>query len=165
MKTALLTLAALAFAAPAFAQVDHSEMDHSKMGHGDMDHAQMDHGQMDHGDHAGHDRAEDAHAGHAMPSGAVLLSRTPKIDAALAAGGEPIVANVLGAVCDFCAKAMNKTFGKRDDVAAVHVDLDAKTLNLVMVPGSTMTDEALRKLVKKSGYKVDTIARGAELAS
>ena len=160
MKTALLTVAALVFAAPAFAQVDHSKMDH-----GNMDHAQMDHGTMNHGDHAGHDHASDAHAGHGMPSGAVMLSRTPDIDAALAAGGEPIVANVLGAVCDFCAKAMNKTFGKRDDVAAVHVDLDAKTLNLVMRPGAVMTDKQLRKLVKRSGYKVDTIARGAALAS
>ena len=89
------------------------------------------------------------------------LANTPELTAALAQGGEPIVAKVLGAVCDFCAKAMNKTFGKRDDVAAVYVDLDAKTLNLVLAPGATMTDKTLRKAVKKSGYKVDTIARGA----
>jgi len=55
---------------------------------------------------------------------------------------------------------MNKTFGKRDDVAAVYVDLDAKTLNLVMSPGASMDDDTLRKLVKKAGYKVDTILRG-----
>ena len=88
------------------------------------------------------------------------LANTPELAQALAQGGEPIVAKVLGAVCDFCAKAMNKTFGKRDDVAAVYVDLDAKTLNLVMVPGASMDDAALSKLVKKAGYKVDVIARG-----
>lgn len=94
-----------------------------------------------------------------MESG-LKLANAPHLTAALAAGGEPVVAKVLGAVCDFCAKAMNKTFGKRDDVAAVYVDLDTKTLNLVLKPGATMTDKALRKAVKKSGYKVDTIARG-----
>ena len=46
-------------------------------------------------------------------------------------------------------------------VAAVYVDLDAKTLNLVLRPGAEMSDETLRKAVKKSGYKVDSIARGA----
>ena len=88
------------------------------------------------------------------------LADTPELIEAVALGGEPIVAKVLGAVCDFCAKAMNKTFGKQEDVAAVYVDLDAKTLNLVMIPGASMDDETLRKLVKKSGYKVDIIARG-----
>lgn len=88
------------------------------------------------------------------------LADTPELIKAVALGGEPIVAKVLGAVCDFCAKAMNKTFGKREDVAAVYVDLDAKTLNLVMIPGASMDDETLRKLVKKAGYKVDIIARG-----
>ena len=88
------------------------------------------------------------------------LADTPELTQALAQGGEPIVAKVLGAVCDFCAKAMNKTFGKRDDVAAVYVDLDTKTLNLVMTPGTTLNDETLHKLVKKAGYKIDTIARG-----
>ncbi len=88
------------------------------------------------------------------------LADRPELTQALAQGGEPIVAKVLGAVCDFCAKAMNKTFGKRDDVAAVYVDLDAKTLNLVMSPGASMDDDTLRKLVKKAGYKVDTILRG-----
>ena len=120
------------------------------------------HGSAHMGDHADHDHKTDPHAGHAMGKmdSALILANQPELAAALAAGGEPIVAKVLGAVCDFCAKAMNKTFGKRDDVAAVYVDLDAKTLNLVMKPGATMTDKALRKAVKKSGYKVDTIARG-----
>ena len=147
MKTVLLTLAAIALAAPAYAQVDHSKMDHAK-----MDHRTMDHGTMD-------------HAGHVMPGSAVTLSRTDDIDAALAAGGEAVVVKVLGAVCDFCATAMNKTFGRRDDVAAVYVDLDAKTLNLVLVPGEALTDETLRKLVKKAGYKADAIARGAAVTA
>ena len=121
------------------------------------------HGSAHMSDHAGHDHKKDPHVGHDMNeiNGTLMLADQPELAAALAAGGDPIVAKVLGAVCDFCAKAMNKTFGKRDDVAAVYVDLDAKTLNLVLVPGATMTDKALKKAVKKSGYKVDSIARGA----
>ena len=139
----LLTLAAaLALAGPASAQVNHGDMDH-----GNMDHAKMDHAEM----------------GMTMDTqgSALLLADQPELAAAVAAGGEPVVAKVLGAVCDFCATAMNKTLGKRDEVAAVYVDLDAKTLNLVLEPGATMDDETLRKAVKKSGYKVDSIARGA----
>lgn len=121
------------------------------------------HGSAYTGDHASHDHAKEPHAEHNAGDADIglRLADQPKLAAALAAGGEPVVAKVLGAVCDFCAKAMNKTFGKRDDVAAVYVDLDAKTLNLVLVPGATMTDKALKKAVKKSGYKVDSIARGA----
>jgi len=141
--------AVLAISAPAFAQ-DHTG-----------------HGSAYKGEHAGHDHKAEDHTGHdmTMTDSTLMLVGQPELVAALAAGGEPIVAKVLGAVCDFCAKAMNKTFGKRDDVAAVYVDLDSKTLNLVMKPGKTMTDEALRKAVKKSGYKVDKIVRGAELTA
>lgn len=120
------------------------------------------HGSAHMGNHAGHDHADDPHAGHDMGEmeNTLKLSDQAELVSAVAAGGEPIVAKVLGAVCDFCAKAMNKTFGKHKDVAAVYVDLDGKTLNLVMKPGKTMTDKTLRKRVKKSGYKVDDIARG-----
>ena len=97
----------------------------------------------------------------AEPADASLrLADQPEITTALSQGGEPIVAKVLGAVCDFCAVAMNKTVGRRDGVAAVYVDLDAKTLSIVMEPGETMPDEEIHKLVKKAGYKVDAIVRG-----
>lgn len=147
MFRTLFVTTLFAFSTPAFAQVNPETMDHS----------------MDHGDdHAGHDHAADPHEGNDMMAtdGVLTLANQPELMAALAAGGEPIVAKVLGAVCDFCAKAMNKTFGKRDDVAAVYVDLDSKTLNLVLKPGAEMTDETVREVVKKSGYKVDVIARG-----
>ena len=120
--------------------------------------AQMNHGDMDHGSDHSH-----AETGMAMdtPGSALFLADQPELAAAVANGGEPIVAKVLGAVCDFCATAMNKTLGKRDEVAAVYVDLDSKTLNLVLEPGATMDDATIRRAVRKSGYKVDSIARGA----
>jgi len=142
--------ALLLTAAPAFAQMDHSTMDHAK----------MDHETMAHGDDHTHDDMTESPA---ATDATLTLADTPELTAALSAGGEPIVASVLGAVCDFCALAMNKTFGKRDEVAAVYVDLDAKTLNLVLKPGASLSDETLKKAVKKAGYKVSLIERGAAL--
>lgn len=117
--------------------------------------------QMDHGS----DHAHAAHAGDAQNAEPLLtLADRPNLTEALNAGGEPVVASVLGAVCDFCAMAMNKTFGKREEVAAVYVDLDAKTLNLVLKPNAVMTDDTIRETVLKAGYQVSQIARGESLS-
>jgi len=124
--------------------------------------AQMDHGSMQHGDE--HSHAEPSIATSSAEPHLTLADR-PDLSAALNAGGEPVVASVLGAVCDFCAMAMNKTFGKRDEVAAVYVDLDAKTLNLVLKPNATMTDETIRETVLKAGYQVSQISRGESLSA
>ena len=165
MLRTLTITAALAISAPAFAQVDHSKMDHSKMDHSTASSQSMDHGDMDHGtmhgdDHAHHD-TDTAKTLLGDAAGTVQLANQPELRTAVAAGGEPIVANVLGAVCDFCATAMNKTFGKRDEVAATYVDLDAKTLNIVLKPGASLSDEDIMRTVKKAGYRVETITRGA----
>ena len=138
----IITAGLISFAVPAFAQDKH-------------------HSGTTYQEHHSGTTYQDA----SEQTASLQLANTPELTAALAQGGEPIVAKVLGAVCDFCAKAMNKTFGKRDDVAAVYVDLDAKTLNLVMSPGAAMDDKTLRKLVKKAGYKVDSIARGDVLSN
>ncbi|NHK28076.1 heavy-metal-associated domain-containing protein [Parvularcula flava] len=149
MIRTLFISAAFAFTAPVHAQ----QMQHDDMQHEDMQHGEHDHEDHDHKDH-------DMEADEAAPGETVTLSRTPEIDAALAAGGEPAVAQVLGVVCDFCAKAMNKTFGKREEVAATYVDLDTKTLNLVFKPGQSLDDETIGKLVTKAGYKIAAIHRG-----
>ena len=119
-------------------------------------------GEHEHGEHD--HKAEVAAAAKDADAGAMTtpagLMRNDEINTALEAGGQPVVADVLGVVCDFCAKAMNKTFGKRDEVAAVYVDLDTKTLNLVFKPDATMADDEIEKLVKKAGYKIAGIRRG-----
>lgn len=146
MYRTLIAAALLMIAAPASAQMSHA-------------------GNYDNHEHAEHDHADAAHSDHSDQAMAemdhgLLLADQADIRSAINAGGEPIVAKVLGAVCDFCAKAMNKSFGKRDEVAAVYVDLDLKTLSVVLKPGASMSDETVKKIVKKAGYKVDVIARG-----
>ena len=148
MIRTLFISSALIFASPSFAQ-NH-----------DHDH---------HENHAGHhsdDQDHHAHNDGKANDGAearVLLSRTPEIDVALRAGGEPVVVEVLGVVCDFCAKAMNKTFSKREEVSAVYVDLDTKTLNLVLASGAAMADQEIDRLVVRAGYKTRAVHRGEQL--
>ena len=118
---AIITALCLCLAATAQEHHDHgNHAAHDAHEHHDHDHQATDL------DHAGHD-------GHQATVGPVL-TRTEDIESALADGGEPIVADVLGVVCDFCALAMNKIFGKREEVAAIYVDLDTKALSLVLVP-------------------------------
>ncbi len=104
----------------------------------------------DHGDHH--------HDGHAAQPAAAPL--TDDIRAALDAGGSLVTAEVNGMVCDFCATAMTRTFGRRDEVAAVHVDLDSKVLQVVLKAGESMSDEAITDLVTRSGYETTSILRG-----
>ena len=134
-KTVPLFIAA-ALATSAFADDDKQEMkNHSdgQMNHADMNH---DHGaEHDHGDsheHESHDHEAMSHDHGDTGMKAAAITHTNEISAALANGGAPVVVDVLGVVCDFCATAMNKVFSKRDEVAAIYVDLDKKTLNLVI---------------------------------
>jgi len=113
----------------------------------------------DHGNHVEHDMHE--HHDH-QATGGPALTRTEDIESALADGGEPIVADVLGVVCDFCALAMNKIFGKREEVAAIYVDLDTKALSLVLVPGASMSDQTIADLAVQAGYRIADVRRGDE---
>ncbi len=159
-----LTLAA-ALVMPTMSLADHSNEgpDHHAMSgtqHGDHDHGQEhahqyeDAGHDGHGEHEGHD--------HGAMSMAATITHTDEVAEALAAGGTPVVVDVLGVVCDFCATAMNKIFGKRDEVAAVYVDLDKKTLSLVIGEGEALTDKQIEKLAKKAGYRIAAIRRDSE---
>jgi len=94
-----------------------------------------------------------------------VLTHTDDIHAALEKGGEPIVADVMGVVCDFCALAMNKIFSKREEIAAVYVDLDTKALNLVLVPGATLSDGTIEELAVQAGYRITAVRRGAQALS
>lgn len=87
------------------------------------------------------------------------LTMTPEIEIALANGGNAVVVEVLGVVCDFCAVAMNKIFGKQEEVAAVYVDLDTKALNLVFKPGASLDDDAIAALAVQAGYRIAAVHR------
>ena len=142
-------ITALCFCLPATAQEHHDHGDHAE------------HDMHEHHDHQATDSDHAAHDGH-QATGGPVLTRTEDIESALADGGEPIVADVLGVVCDFCALAMNKIFGKREEVAAIYVDLDTKALSLVLVPGASMSDQTIADLAVQAGYRIADVRRGDE---
>ena len=119
------------------------------------------HGDMAH-DHTSHDHQSVGHDHESANSTAASITRTQEISDALEQGGNPVVVDVLGVVCDFCAVAMNKVFGKRDEVAAVYVDLDKKTLNLVVSKGAALTDKDIEQLAMKAGYRIAAIRRDSQ---
>ena len=154
MNKILSLLLAAALSTSAFADDDKHEMKHHDGGQ--MKHADMNH---DHG--AEHDHGANHEHG-AMAMNAATITHTDEISAALANGGAPVVVDVLGVVCDFCATAMNKIFSKRDEVAALYVDLDKKTLSLVINDGSDLSDKQIEKLAKQAGYRIAAIRRDSE---
>lgn len=75
------------------------------------------------------------------------------------AAGQEVTVNVNGLVCDFCARAIEKVFGKKDEISAVKVDLDQKIIALNFKDGQNIDDETITKLVTDAGYNVVSIAR------
>ena len=65
-----------------------------------------------------------------------------------------------GLVCDFCARALEKIFGKRDDVSGIDVDLDNGKVTIAMKAGKTIDDGTLTQLITDSGYNVVAINKG-----
>ena len=78
---------------------------------------------------------------------------------ALAAEPCAVDVKVNGLVCDFCARALEKVFGKRDEVQNIAVDLDNGNVHVVMKEGKSMDDATLTKLITDAGYNVDSITR------
>lgn len=70
-----------------------------------------------------------------------------------------VTAKVNGMVCDFCARAVTKVFGKEDAVESVHVDLDNGEIHVTLKAGSELSDERVASLVKTSGYDLVSIER------
>ncbi|MEL6693656.1 MAG: heavy-metal-associated domain-containing protein [Pseudomonadota bacterium] len=70
-----------------------------------------------------------------------------------------LTVNVKGMVCDFCARAVTKVFGKNDAVENVHVDLDNGEIHVGLKPGASLTDDEVESLVKKSGYAMVSVER------
>ena len=166
MNKTISLLMSAALSTSAYADDAKHEMKHhvgGPMNHADMNHADG----AEHDDGANHEH--ESHEHHAMthdhgnlPMNAATITHTNEISAALANGGAPVVVDVLGVVCDFCATAMDKVFSKRDEVAAIYVDLDKKTLNLVINDGSDLSDKQIEKLAKQAGYRIAAIRRDNE---
>ncbi len=65
-----------------------------------------------------------------------------------------VTANVNGLVCDFCARALEKVFSKREEFDSLNINLDEGIVNISFAEGKTMGDETVTKLITNSGYNV-----------
>ena len=66
---------------------------------------------------------------------------------------------VNGLVCDFCARSIEKSFGKEDIVESVNVDLEKMLVTILIKENSDLNDSLIIKLINDSGYDVSEIYR------
>ena len=67
--------------------------------------------------------------------------------------------DVNGMVCDFCARALEKVFSKKQEVAEIDVDLNNGKISINFHHGYSLDDSLIQKLVTNSGYDVVKINR------
>jgi copper chaperone CopZ len=80
--------------------------------------------------------------------------------APLSAYAERISVSVKGMVCSFCAQGIKKTFGRKDVVVDVAVDLERKIVTITTKDGTTLADNEIRESIIDAGYEVLEITRG-----
>ena len=68
-----------------------------------------------------------------------------------------VVAHINGLVCDFCARTLEKTFAKHDEVSDIKVDLTAKTVVINFKDNKTLDDATITKIITEAGYNVQSI--------
>lgn len=68
--------------------------------------------------------------------------------------------DVNGLVCDFCARAIEKVFSKREEVAVIDVNLNKGKIVIATKDGKSIDNPTLTKLITDSGYDVVKIKQG-----
>ena len=100
--------------------------------------------------HDGMDMNHDSHAGETVE---------PNATPAKAVKTGDVHVSVNGLVCDFCARALEKTFGKRAEVKGIDVNLDTKIVTINFNDGQTLDDDTIRQIITDSGYNVEGVHR------
>lgn len=70
-----------------------------------------------------------------------------------------IEVKVNGMVCDFCARGLEKTFGKVDSVKDITVSLEKGMISINLVDNGKLDDEKITQLIKDNGISVVSIKR------
>ena len=76
--------------------------------------------------------------------------------------GGTAYADVNGLVCDFCARALEKVFGRQEAVESINVDLDKKVITIHFNEGQKLDDKTITQLITDSGYNVRDIRYGEQ---
>ena len=70
-----------------------------------------------------------------------------------------ISVTVKGMVCSFCAQGLKKTFGKKEEVKRIEVDLDNKLVKVETKDGASLSDEEITSTIHDAGFDVVQIER------
>lgn len=62
--------------------------------------------------------------------------------------------SVNGLVCDFCARALEKVFGREESVKSIDVNLDSKIIAVNFNEGKGLSDQRLQQLITDAGYSI-----------
>jgi copper chaperone CopZ len=65
-------------------------------------------------------------------------------------------------VCSFCAQGIKKTFGRKESVKDVAVDLDTKVVTITTKDDASLPDTEIRESIVDAGYEVVKIERTSE---
>tara|TARA_B100001057_G_C22733317_1_gene904750 strand:+ start:615 stop:914 length:300 start_codon:yes stop_codon:yes gene_type:complete len=71
-----------------------------------------------------------------------------------------VYAFVNGLVCEFCARALEKTIGNQDEVESINVDLKKKVVIVKLFDGRSLEESKLISLINDAGYDVTEIRYG-----
>ena len=71
--------------------------------------------------------------------------------------GGSAYASVNGLVCDFCARALEKTFSKKEEVNSINVDLDEKIVTINFNSDQQLDETTITQLITDAGYNVEKI--------
>ncbi len=78
-------------------------------------------------------------------------------NASKASEGGSAYASVNGLVCDFCARALEKTFSKKEEVNSIKVDLDEKIVTINFNSDQQLDETTITQLITDAGYSVEKI--------
>ena len=72
---------------------------------------------------------------------------------------DQVTVTVKGMVCSFCAQGIKKTFGKKDSVQSIDVDLDKKLVSIGIKKDMTLSDEEIKQTITDAGYEPVDLVR------
>ena len=92
-------------------------------------------------------------------SPAIVAAQSDIKHASPTTAGETVIAHVEGMVCDFCARGLEKVFGKKDEVSDIIVSLEYGTITINMKPDQDLTDTEITRLIEGNGINTTSIQR------
>ena len=67
--------------------------------------------------------------------------------------------DVKGMVCDFCARGLEKLFGKRDEVKKIDINLKKGLVKIEFKEKKSLDDKTIEKIIVSNGISVSKINR------